>query len=106
MADQAGREEILEEIEQFRKDNPDDDEFYGVIADYVEQMQEETGYYKPKKEVPPQEPEPGMAIAIQIYKIISEANSWIVSDMAQLTYAIAKDLDFHYKFYTKHGTKE
>ena len=41
---QVAAEEIEEELEQFRKDYPDEDELFSIIADYIEQVAEEASY--------------------------------------------------------------
>lgn len=99
------RQEIIDEIDQFRNDNPNDEEFHSVIADYIEQVQDESAGYARRevREEPKTEATPAMALAIQIYKVMNELPLWVKSDPAQLTYALAKDLDFHYKFYNKRG---
>ena len=44
MAIVPSRQEIEEELEQFRKDYPDEDELFSIIADYIEQVAEEASY--------------------------------------------------------------
>jgi hypothetical protein len=101
------REVILEEIEQFRNDNPDDGEFYSVVADYIEQIQDESAGYARRevREEPKDEPALPIALGIHVYKIINEKQKFPGSDPAQLAYAIATELDFNYTFYYKRGTK-
>ena len=41
MAIIPSRQEILDEIEQFEHDYPDREEFFSILADYIEQVAEE-----------------------------------------------------------------
>ncbi len=94
-------EEILDEIQQFRNDNPDDDEFFDTIAQFVLQVQDEARpvYVQRDKE---QGQATGMALGIHIYKLLQEKEKFAYA-IDQLAYSLATELDFHYEFYYKRG---
>lgn len=104
----TSREEIIEELEQFRRDYSDEVEYINIIADYVEQVQDEADGYSrvyPKKATP-EEPVknvvPPLALGIHIYKLLQEGTKFV--DAGQVAYHIAKELDFHYTLIYKHGS--
>ena len=102
-----GRQEILGEIEQFRNDNPDDGEFYNVVADYIEQIQDEASGYRAIQQVKNEpvllEIVPQMVLGIHVHKLIEQAARQFphgaMNDHA--AYHVASELDRCYKFYYK-----
>jgi len=100
------REGFANELKYFESSFPNKTEFNDALLDFLEEIQDEAaGTAEPRAQEPKQEEVTGIALGIQIYKVLVENNrKHPLTDLGAAAYEIAKDLDFHFRLHYKHGS--